>query len=165
MRIARVLLSAAVLCAVLCIVFWKPLGLPICVGIVIGSSMEPTIPPGSLVIGVRGEPQVGSVVVFDDRGSLVVHRVVYTNSTHVVTRGDACLENDPPVPIGDVLCIVVLHRAGGEVFFMATVATVAASLWYLLENLVKELRNRKKAFYLAVSRCVGSIQLDDSSIG
>jgi len=93
--------------------------------------MEPTIPPGSVVVGVRGEPRVGSVVVLDRGGSLVVHRVVHINSTHVVTKGDACVENDPPTPVEDVLCVVVFHVRGEAVALAATAAVAATGGWYL----------------------------------
>jgi len=130
----RILLPTVVLCVVLCLVLWRHLGLPLCVGVVSGSSMEPTIPPGSVVVGVRGEPRVGSVVVFDRGGRLVVHRVVHANSTHVVTRGDACVEDDPPTPVEDVLCVVVFH-VRSEAVALAAVATIGA--WYLAKNLRK----------------------------
>ncbi|MEM4922733.1 MAG: S26 family signal peptidase [Sulfolobales archaeon] len=134
MRVARALASIAVLSAVLCLVLWRHLGLPLCVGVVSGSSMEPTIPPGSVVVGVRGDPGIGSVVVFDRGGRLVVHRVVHANSTHVVTRGDACVEDDPSTPVEDVLCVVVFH-VRGEAVALAAVAAIGG--WYLAKNLRK----------------------------
>ncbi|MEM1696812.1 MAG: S24/S26 family peptidase [Desulfurococcaceae archaeon] len=96
--------------------------------------MEPNIPPGSVVVGVRGDPGIGSVVVFDRGGRLVVHRVVHANSTHVVTRGDACVEDDPPTPVEDVLCVVVFH-VRGEAVALAAVAAIGG--WYLAKNLRK----------------------------
>ncbi|MEM1694817.1 MAG: S24/S26 family peptidase [Ignisphaera sp.] len=143
MQIARALLTIAVLSAVLCLVLWRHLGLPICVGIVSSSSMDPTIPLGSIVIGIRDEPRIGSIVVLDINGRLVMHRVVYMNSTHVVTKGDACLENDPPTPLKNILCVVVYHIRG-EAIALSTI--VAITGWYLAKNLRKKIEKRKKLY-------------------
>ncbi|MEM1832151.1 MAG: hypothetical protein QXJ97_11565 [Desulfurococcaceae archaeon] len=64
----------------------------------------------------------------------MVHRVVHANSTHVVTRGDACVEDDPPTPVEDVLCVVVFH-VRGEAVALAAVAAIGG--WYLAKNLRK----------------------------
>lgn len=81
--------------------------------------------------------------MLDINGRLVMHRVVYINSTHVVTKGDACLENDPPTPLKNILCVVVLHIRG-EAIVLATI--VAISGWYLAKNLRKRIEKRKKLY-------------------
>jgi signal peptidase len=56
-----------------------------------GGSMEPTLSRGDLVIAASWEPVgAGDVVLFEDGGALVVHRVVRVLPTgDVITRGDA----------------------------------------------------------------------------
>ncbi|MEM1694722.1 MAG: S26 family signal peptidase [Ignisphaera sp.] len=126
----RTLISIIVLSIVLCLILWKHLNLPVCIGIVSGSSMEPTLSPGSIVIGFRGEPRIGSIVVFNRNGSLVIHRVININSTHIVTKGDACIENDPPISIKDVLC-VVSYYVKGDVVILAIVIGTCVSFWLI----------------------------------
>lgn len=65
-----------------------------------GSSMEPTLPPGTEVLlrcGERGSP--GDVIAFVAEGRLVVHRVVALarDGTWTLTRGDARVLPDAPI--------------------------------------------------------------------
>jgi len=75
-------------------------------------SMEPVIPPGSLVLVAPAwlrEPGVGDVALFRAAGVLVLHRVVAVEDGRLVTRGDARGFNDPwRVERGDVLGAAVL---------------------------------------------------------
>src|SRR5262245_35494974 len=51
--------------------------------------VEP-LAPGSL-------PSVGEIAVAHRAGRLVVHRVVAHRDGHIITRGDACRAEDPPI--------------------------------------------------------------------
>lgn len=72
-------------------------------GLVTTDSMEPNLPPGSVFLGIRSDPDVGDIVVYtrpDD--TRVVHRVVDTTDEGLITQGDANDRTDqatgiPPV--------------------------------------------------------------------
>ena len=71
-----------------------------------GFSMRPLIPPGGTV---RVEPasvedvRPGDVVLVDDGGWLVCHRLLYVAGGRVVTRGDDTPMDDPPLPADAVI--------------------------------------------------------------
>jgi signal peptidase I len=71
-----------------------------------GSSMRPLIAPGGVV---RVEPagaadvRPGDVVLTDDGGHLVCHRLVYVAGDRVVTRGDHTPGCDPPLPRASIV--------------------------------------------------------------
>jgi len=140
----RTIIIIIVLSIVMCLILWKHLNLPICIGIVSGSSMEPTITPGSIVIGIRDEPRIGSIVVFNRNGSLVIHRVIQANSTHIVTRGDACIENDPPISIKDVLCVISYYVKGDVIFLAIVIGTCVTYLLITLGNNNKYTKTKLK---------------------
>jgi hypothetical protein len=75
-----------------------------------GESMAPTLLDGDRLLVApyaKGEaPQQGEIVIACRAGRLVAHRVVARGS-QVVTRGDACRRDDPPLPAADVLARVV----------------------------------------------------------
>lgn len=127
----RVLIASLVLSAITCLTFWRFLNLPVCVGFVVGTSMAPAMLPGDFVVGLRMRPEVGSVVIYDGGGNLVIHRVVEVNSTHVVTRGDACVSNDPPTPLERVLCVVVFTVGGGIWVALALLTSAFLSVWVI----------------------------------
>lgn len=57
---------------------------------VAGGSMEPALTPGDVVLVRTGAPlRTGEVVLFRDRGSLVLHRLKRTTTSGWITRGDA----------------------------------------------------------------------------
>jgi hypothetical protein len=77
-----------------------------------GSSMEPTLPPGTEVLlrcGQGGAP--GDVIAFVAEGRLVVHRVVAAarDGSWTLTRGDARALPDPPIVDAEA---VLGHVAG-----------------------------------------------------
>ncbi|HEX9580951.1 MAG TPA: S24/S26 family peptidase [Gemmatimonadales bacterium] len=86
-----------------------------------GSSMIPAIPDGA-VIRIRCaslvDCRVGDIVVTQDAGQLVAHRIVYRGrraaaSRHILTRGDALWLPDPPLPVDALLGRVTeVHRNG-----------------------------------------------------
>ena len=68
-----------------------------------GVSMNPVLYAGDIVELVKTERssvQPGDIVVFFAKsGKMIIHRVVRTEP-ELVTRGDNCIHDDPPVPPG-----------------------------------------------------------------
>lgn len=82
-------------------------------GIVGGTSMEPTLSTGDLVVAARwGEVTIGDVVVVESAGGFVVHRVVDGGEqTGWVTQGDANdfrdrFPVDPDAVLGEPVLVV-----------------------------------------------------------
>ena len=75
-----------------------------------GSSMMPTLPPGSrlrLRCGGR-EPALGDVVAFRSGGRLVIHRLTHLDAHgRLVCQGDANAASDPPITPQEVVGVVV----------------------------------------------------------
>jgi signal peptidase I len=67
----------------------------------LGRSMLPLIRHGAVI---RVEPAraddvaLGDIVVVDRGDQLVCHRLVRISADEVVTRGDDCVDDDPPLP-------------------------------------------------------------------
>lgn len=86
--------------------------------VVLSASMAPALRPGDVVISrsVPGGPQVGRIVVVQAPGGLDhgrIHRVVGLSADgQVVTRGDAGLEDDGPVPVSWVQGELALRVPG-----------------------------------------------------
>ena len=77
--------------------------------VVLSGSMEPRFSEGDLIIVKEAEDYaVNDIVVFEDGGSLVVHRIVALQGEQVTTKGDANDAVDEPIPVsmvkGKVLC-------------------------------------------------------------
>ena len=71
--------------------------------VVLSGSMEPVLSVGDLIIVREAESyQKNDIVVFQDKDSLVVHRIVATDDKTVTTRGDANQVADEPVSISAV---------------------------------------------------------------
>jgi signal peptidase I len=84
-----------------------------------GDSMWPTMPDGSLVEVERASPReirLGDVVIWQDQGRLVAHRVVQKVGgrpiCQLVTKGDNCSSSDQALPAEAVLGRV--SRVAGE---------------------------------------------------
>lgn len=90
--------------------FYVVLRFVIFIGYVPTESMEPTLPKGSFIIGIRifCEPQVGDVIVFEKDGILMVKRVAavsgevieltkvpYMNETSLPENADAVIAVPP----------------------------------------------------------------------
>ncbi len=77
---------------------------------VLSGSMEPTFSKGALlVVKQTDDPQVGDIVVYQDPGELVVHRIIAIDGDTVVTRGDANNAADPPFNRNEIKGVVVAH--------------------------------------------------------
>ena len=71
--------------------------------VVLSGSMEPTFYAGDLIIVEdTDEFGVGDIVVFQDRSSLVVHRVMEISNDLVVTKGDANNVSDSAIELSMV---------------------------------------------------------------
>lgn len=71
--------------------------------VVLSGSMEPELSKGDLIIVKESEnPAVNDIVVFQDGGSLVVHRIMEIDEETVTTKGDANNVADEPVDISAV---------------------------------------------------------------
>jgi signal peptidase I len=82
-----------------------------------GRSMEPALAEGDEVLlsPLVGSPVEGEIVVARGRnGGLVLHRVVHASGGRIITRGDACRRDDPPVPPRHVLLRALEVRRRGR---------------------------------------------------
>lgn len=86
----------------------------------VGTSMVPCIHPGDLLSVQRvglAEISTGDIVVYAQRGTLIVHRVVSVNADvspepYLITRGDRSLSYDPKVLHGELIGRVTLLQRG-----------------------------------------------------
>ncbi len=80
---------------------------PIFVSYVTSDSMSPTLERGDVFfINPLAKPGVGDIVVFNYGGRWTVHRVIAVGDT-IVTKGDANVAADSPVPADSVAGVVV----------------------------------------------------------
>lgn len=71
--------------------------------VVLSGSMEPTFSAGDMIIVKSSEDfKTDDVVVFQEKDTLIVHRIIETNGESVTTKGDANNTADPPVNISDI---------------------------------------------------------------
>ena len=71
-----------------------------------GGSMRPLFVPGDRLRvwpAAAGDVRPGDVVLVDDGGELVCHRLVYVAAGRAVTRGDDAFEPDPPRPAAAII--------------------------------------------------------------
>ncbi len=81
-----------------------------------GDSMLPALRDGDeVLLASPVEVTVGDVVVVrvPSRPGTILHRVVHREGARVVTRGDACLRNDPVLPRANVLFKALARRRQG----------------------------------------------------
>jgi signal peptidase I len=71
--------------------------------------MLPALWPGDILVVRRGSatPATGDIVLFLRYRRLFAHRVVRTTESELITRGDALPDRDPPMPVAEVLGVVV----------------------------------------------------------
>ncbi len=116
---------------------------------VVGRSMLPVLPPG-VSVDVRplaASPEPGAILVYRAGDRIVIHRLIRVSRdgdrVRYLTRGDASLNDDPPI---DPACVlgeaVVVHtrwfssrldtpvrRRSGAIFSRATSMVRRATLW------------------------------------
>ena len=102
---------------------------------VLSGSMEPTFFTGDLIVVQECETAaVDDIVVYQDGGSLVVHRVIALEGDTVTTKGDANNVADEPIPLADVKGRVLFWIPhGGDVVSIikspvGTICLVAAAI-------------------------------------
>lgn len=91
--------------------------------VVLSGSMEPSFSAGDLIIVKEAEIYaVDDIVVFQDKNSLIVHRIIKTDGETVTTKGDANNTADEPVKISGVKGKVIfcIPFAGKIVSFFKT---------------------------------------------
>ncbi|MCC6046963.1 MAG: signal peptidase I [Desulfurococcaceae archaeon] len=97
-----------------------------------GTSMEPTLQTGDVVVVVRGvkpgELSVGDIVVYRRGSSLIIHRVVSLGPFGIVTKGDNNWAPDPPVPYEAVVGKVL--NVGGATFRVPLVGYLTLLIRY-----------------------------------
>ena len=78
------------------------------VGYVPTASMEPTLPQGSFILGMRifDEPEVGDIIVFEKDGALLVKRVA-ARSSEEVDLSKLPYMTTVPIPVWDDPVITV----------------------------------------------------------
>lgn len=79
--------------------------------VVLSGSMEPELSKSDLIIVKRTEAyELNDVVVFQDKDTLVVHRIIFIDGKTVITQGDANNVEDEPMEIsvikGEVVGVV-----------------------------------------------------------
>lgn len=85
--------------------------------VVEGTSMEPTLQSGDLVLVIKrvslDDISLGDVIVYRRGRSLIIHRVVRIEDGTIITKGDNNLLLDPPVRFSDVVGKVL--EIGGNI--------------------------------------------------
>lgn len=115
-----------------------------------GTSMAPCIWPGEVltVQAMRANDlHIGDVVLFARNHRFFIHRIVARQGSSWITRGDAVPQNDPPVPIAEILGKVVGIERNGRVVPPRRASDVDRVLAWLLchSDLVRNLALRLRA--------------------
>lgn len=120
--------------------------------IVISGSMQPEIEAGDLVI-IKEQSiyNVKDIITYRENGVLITHRIIKTDQTGVITRGDANSANDDPVALSDIEGKVVLCIPSGGNFILflrkpvgiLTIIGIAFIL-YLLKSVLEKLKRENK---------------------
>lgn len=115
---------------------------------VLSGSMEPTFSKGDLIV-VRENlvPALDDIVVFEDEGSLVVHRIVALGDGTVTTKGDANNVADAPIAVSLIKGKVLfwIPYAGNMVSFMKTPIGTALIILIAIVLIEVPFRREQKA--------------------
>lgn len=113
--------------------------------VVLSGSMEPTFSEGALlIVKEKQEYELGDIVVYEEKGKLIVHRIIAMDEELVTTKGDANNKADEPIPVTDIRGKAVgwIPLAGRLVNFLKTpvgvIAIIAAAIAMI------EISNRKE---------------------
>ncbi len=91
--------------------------------VILSGSMEPEFSVGDLIIVAESETySEGDIVVFQDKTSLIVHRIVEIDGESIITKGDANNSEDEPITADAIKGKVLFHidGAGNVVDFLKT---------------------------------------------
>ena len=87
-----------------------PMPFGIGMGVVMSGSMEPELSVDDLIIvKERKSYEVGEIVVYQQRKTLVVHKIIEINGEEVITQGTANNAEDDPIPMSAIKGEVVFH--------------------------------------------------------
>ena len=113
--------------------------------IVLSGSMEPTLSVDDLIFVKEQESYaVGDVVVFQNGGALVVHRLMQINGDMVITQGDANDSPDGEMELSRIRGAVIgsMKNAGGLVRLMkspvVSLGLLAAAIFLMERSYRKE---------------------------
>lgn len=77
--------------------------------VVLSGSMEPELSVGDLlIISERESYEINDVVVYQDSGMAITHRIVFIADNEIITRGDANNTDDSPISREQIKGEVVL---------------------------------------------------------
>ena len=126
-----------------------PMPLGFGVGVVMSGSMEPELSIDDLIFVVKDESiELDDVVVYQSKGTLVVHKVVGIDGDQITTRGTANNTDDDPISIKDVKGRVAFSIGGiGKIIEIikapfVTVAVLVLAIYLLLRSYAIE-KNEK----------------------
>ena len=98
-----------------------PMPFGIGAGVVLSGSMEPELSVNDVIVVHRESAyHAGDVVVYHQKGSMVVHRIVSVSGSRIITRGDANNADDDPIRLSDISGRVLfkIPGAGAAVDFV-----------------------------------------------
>lgn len=133
-----------------------PMPFGVGISVVLSGSMEPTLSVDDLVI-VKAEEdvEVGDVVVYQDRTSLVIHRVVAMDGDTVIAQGDANNTPDAPLDRAQIkgTLVAAIPRVGGLVRILkqpvvAVALLVLACYWLTVSRRKDERTSREELMEL-----------------
>lgn len=125
-----------------------PMPFGVGVGVVMSGSMEPELSINDLIIvRARKEYQEGEVIVFQQNGKLVVHKIIAINEEEVITQGSANNAPDNPMPIQSIKGEVVGHvkKVGVAVQFLKSPAGTILILALAFLLLLQSYRSEKES--------------------
>ncbi len=96
-----------------------------------GSSMMPTLSPGSLlrVRSLSPSPRSGDIVVFVCADTLVVHRLIRRTERGWLTWGDGCPHPDACVPSSHLLGVVDRVYRAGKLYWPGRLSSLHRQHW------------------------------------
>ena len=98
--------------------------------------MLPTLWPGDLLSleSTSAQPvRAGMIVLVQLHDRFVIHRVIRFDENELVTRGDAMVENDPPVRRSDVLgSLTSVSRGSKTLIATSKISSLQRMLGWLL---------------------------------
>lgn len=116
--------------------------------IVISGSMHPAVEAGDLIIiKEQGIYKKNDIVTYRKAGTLITHRIVDSNQSEVITKGDANNTIDDPVSLSDIegKVVLCLPGAGNMILFLRKPAGIlAVSCMVLLLYIISAVYQRFK---------------------
>ena len=111
--VLKILLNVAIYAAIVVGILWGvpkfltwKFGTNVPIAAITSGSMWPVLKTGDMIL-IRAVAKTdiaeGDIVVWKNNEGFTIHRVVQTNATTIVTKGDANFSEDPPVSYEDVV--------------------------------------------------------------